>query len=171
MKELKIIFIPGWGMEEGVWTLVLPYFKEYSVRCINWRNVKEQSEFAGRIIDVAKDENVIFLRKIVSGPSDQSYGIHVAKLAGIPRKVIERAKEILFNLEKKELDDSGTPKIAYRSAAKQDEAQFLLFQEDREIELLRKITNEILDLDLSALTPLQALNVLDSVKSRLKEKK
>jgi len=118
-----------------------------------------------------KDENVIFLRKIVSGPSDQSYGIHVAKLAGIPRKVIERAKEILFNLEKKELDDSGTPKIAYRSAAKQDEAQFLLFQEDREIELLRKITNEILDLDLSALTPLQALNVLDSVKSRLKEKK
>jgi len=61
MKELKIIFIPGWGMEEGVWTLVLPYFKEYSVQCINWRNVKEQSEFAGRIIDVAKDENVILV--------------------------------------------------------------------------------------------------------------
>lgn len=61
MKELKIIFIPGWGMEEGVWTLVLPYFKGYSVQCINWRNVKEQSEFAGRIIDVAKDENVILV--------------------------------------------------------------------------------------------------------------
>ncbi|HDR6314147.1 TPA: alpha/beta fold hydrolase [Bacillus thuringiensis] len=61
MKELKIIFIPGWGMEEGVWTLVLPYFKGYSVQCINWRNVREQSEFAGRIIDVAKDENVILV--------------------------------------------------------------------------------------------------------------
>ncbi|MCH4567696.1 MULTISPECIES: alpha/beta fold hydrolase [Bacillus] len=61
MKELKVIFIPGWGMEEGVWTLVLPYFKGYSVQCINWRNVKEQSEFAGRIIDVAKDENVILV--------------------------------------------------------------------------------------------------------------
>ncbi|MES5956581.1 alpha/beta hydrolase [Bacillus fungorum] len=61
MKELKIIFIPGWGMEEEVWTLVLPYFKGYSVQCINWRNVKEQSEFAGRIIDVAKDENVILV--------------------------------------------------------------------------------------------------------------
>ncbi len=48
-------------MEEGVWTLVLPYFKEYSVQCINWRNVKEQSEFAGRVIDVAKDENVILV--------------------------------------------------------------------------------------------------------------
>ncbi|PFV85827.1 transporter [Bacillus sp. AFS059628] len=61
MKELKIIFIPGWGMEENIWTLVLPYFKGYSVQCINWRNVKEQSEFSGRIIDVAKDENVILV--------------------------------------------------------------------------------------------------------------
>ena len=54
MKELKVIFIPGWGMEEDVWTLVLPYFKDYSVQCIDWRNVKEQSEFAGRIIEVAQ---------------------------------------------------------------------------------------------------------------------
>ncbi|MFB5249994.1 alpha/beta fold hydrolase [Bacillus cereus] len=61
MKELKIIFIPGWGMEEGVWTLVLPYFKGYSVQCVEWRNVKEQSEFTGRIIDVAQDENVILV--------------------------------------------------------------------------------------------------------------
>ncbi len=55
-----------------------------------------------------KDE-VIFLRKIVPGPSDQSYGIHVAKLAGIPRTVIDRAKEVLFNLEKLELDEAGAP--------------------------------------------------------------
>ena len=60
-ERAKDYFIPGWGMEEGVWTLVLPYFKEYSVQCINWRNVKEQSEFAGRIINVAKDENVILV--------------------------------------------------------------------------------------------------------------
>ncbi|WP_002145878.1 alpha/beta fold hydrolase [Bacillus cereus] len=61
MKELKIIFIPGWGMEEDVWTLVLPYFKGYSVQCVEWRNVKEQSEFEGRIIGVAHDENVILV--------------------------------------------------------------------------------------------------------------
>ncbi|GMR66176.1 MULTISPECIES: alpha/beta hydrolase [Bacillus] len=61
MKELKIIFIPGWGMEENIWDLVLPHFKEYPVQCIDWRNVKEQSEFAGRIIDVAKDENIILV--------------------------------------------------------------------------------------------------------------
>ncbi len=61
MKELKIIFIPGWGMEENIWDLVLPHLKEYSVQCIDWRNVKEQSEFAGRIIDVAQDDNVILV--------------------------------------------------------------------------------------------------------------
>ncbi|MBN2244887.1 MAG: DNA mismatch repair protein MutS [Candidatus Aminicenantes bacterium] len=118
-----------------------------------------------------KDENVIFLRKIVSGPSDQSYGIHVAKLAGIPRAVIDRAKEILFNLEKKELDDSGKPKIAYKSASNQDDSQFLLFQEDREMELLKQLQSEILSLNLSSLTPLQALNLLDSIKARLEKQK
>ncbi|MDM5464037.1 alpha/beta fold hydrolase [Bacillus cereus] len=61
MKELKVIFIPGWGMEEDVWTFVLPYFKDYPVQCLDWRNVKEQSEFAGRIIEVARDENVILV--------------------------------------------------------------------------------------------------------------
>ncbi|MBE5104100.1 alpha/beta hydrolase [Bacillus thuringiensis] len=61
MKELKIIFIPGWGMEENVWTLVLPYFKEYPVQCIDWRNVKEKSEFAERIIDVTHDDNVVLV--------------------------------------------------------------------------------------------------------------
>ncbi|MEK4735938.1 MULTISPECIES: alpha/beta fold hydrolase [Bacillus] len=61
MKELKVIFIPGWGMEEDVWNFVLPYFKDYPVQCLDWRNVKEQSEFAGRIIEVARDENVILV--------------------------------------------------------------------------------------------------------------
>ncbi|MBH0348994.1 MULTISPECIES: alpha/beta fold hydrolase [Bacillus] len=61
MKELKIIFIPGWGMEENIWDLVLPHFKKYPVQCIDWRNVKEQSEFADRIIDVAQDDKVILV--------------------------------------------------------------------------------------------------------------
>ena len=61
MNELKIIFIPGWGMEENIWDLVLPYFKGYSVQCIDWRNVKERSEFAERIIDVAHNDNVILV--------------------------------------------------------------------------------------------------------------
>ncbi|KFN03072.1 alpha/beta fold hydrolase [Bacillus clarus] len=61
MKELKLIFIPGWGMEEEVWSLLLPYFKEYSVRCVEWRNMKNDSEFVERVIEAAKDQNAILI--------------------------------------------------------------------------------------------------------------
>jgi len=116
-------------------------------------------------------DDVIFLRKIVPGPSDQSYGIHVAKLAGIPRPVVDRAKEILFNLEKKEFDDSGLPRIAYRSSKKRDKAQLLLFEQDREEEMMKEIIEEIEKCELSGLTPLAALNFLNEVRSRIEEMK
>ncbi len=115
-------------------------------------------------------DDIIFLRKIVPGPSDQSYGIHVAKLAGIPRPVIERAKEILFNLEKKELDDAGVPKIAYHSSARKNKSQLLLFQDDRERETLENLREELARCDTNALTPLDALNLLDQLKNMLENK-
>jgi DNA mismatch repair protein MutS len=114
-----------------------------------------------------KDE-VLFLRKINPGPSDQSYGIHVAKLAGIPRDVIDRAREILFNLEKQELDEAGTPRLAYRARQGQDRNQLLLFEEDRELATLREMKEDIDALDLASLTPLEALNILNGLKGRLK---
>jgi len=113
-------------------------------------------------------DDIIFLRKIVSGPSDQSYGIHVAKLAGIPRSVVDRAKEILFNLEKQELDDSGLPRLACRSSKKRDKAQLLLFKEDRKQELLRDIEDEIEKCDISGFKPLDALNFLSQLKEKIK---
>jgi len=117
-----------------------------------------------------KDE-VIFLRKILPGPSDQSYGIHVAKLAGIPRSVIERAKEVLFNLEKLELDDAGLPRMAYRSQRKRDKSQLLLFEEEREQEKLRELKEKIKECDISSLTPLAALNFLNELKEKLSREK
>jgi len=114
-------------------------------------------------------DDIIFLRKIVSGPSDQSYGIHVAKLAGIPRSVVDRAKEILFNLEKQELDDSGLPRLAYRSSKKRDKAQLLLFKEDRKQALLKDIEDEIEKCDISELKPLDALNFLSQLKEKIKK--
>jgi DNA mismatch repair protein MutS len=114
-----------------------------------------------------KDE-VIFLRKIVPGPSDQSYGIHVAKLAGVPRTVIDRAKEVLFNLEKLELDETGAPRIAYRTRAKRDKAQLLLFREEQEQETLRELRDEIRGCDISVLTPLEAMNLLHALKEKIK---
>jgi DNA mismatch repair protein MutS len=116
-------------------------------------------------------DDIIFLRKIVSGPSDQSYGIHVAKLAGIPRPVIERAKEILFNLEKKELDAAGLPKIAYHSSKPRDRSQMLLFEGDREREALENLREEIENRDLNSITPLEALSFLNELKDKLSQKK
>ncbi len=63
-------------------------------------------------------DQIIFIRKIVEGGADKSYGIHVARLAGLPRPVIERAKEVLRNLEEAELTPEGQPKIAQHEHAK-----------------------------------------------------
>lgn len=116
-------------------------------------------------------DSIIFLRKIVPGPSDQSYGIHVAKLAGVPRPVIDRAKEILFNLEKQELDDTGLPWIAYCSTRRRDKSQLLLFKEDRELETLKDIREKIETMEISSLRPLDALNLLNEWKESIKGKK
>ena len=58
------------------------------------------------------NDEIIFLRKIISGGADKSYGIQVARLAGLPEKVLHRAREVLFNLEKREFDEVGVPRIA-----------------------------------------------------------
>jgi len=114
-------------------------------------------------------EDIVFLRKIVAGPSDQSYGIHVAKLAGIPRDVIGRAREILFNLERQELDESGQPRLALPSFCSRDKSQGLLFEKDRRQVLLEDIREDITGTDLGGLTPLEALNILHRLQERLKK--
>jgi len=114
-------------------------------------------------------EDIVFLRRILPGPSDQSYGIHVAKLAGIPREVLGRAREILFNLERQELDEAGQPVLAQPSFRRRDKSQGLLFEEDRRQELLETVREEIVQSDLSGLTPLDALNLLNKLQEKLKE--
>jgi DNA mismatch repair protein MutS len=75
-------------------------------------------------------DRIAFLRKIVPGGSDKSYGIQVARLAGLPQEVVDRAKEILANLEEGELAESGQPKIAKRRAGPRgrDDRQMDLFK-------------------------------------------
>jgi DNA mismatch repair protein MutS len=109
-------------------------------------------------------DDVIFLRKIVAGPSDRSYGIHVAKLAGIPSDVIGRAREILFNLEKREFDETGQPRTGYRTSGRRDKSQGLLFAEDRDLASLEEIRDRIEKCDVSGMTPVEALNFLDDLK-------
>lgn len=106
---------------------------------------------------------VVFLRKVVDGVADRSYGVQVAKLAGIPPAVTDRAKEILRNLEKQQLDVGGRPRLAEHAGAPPlADVQLDLFrgQEELVVDTLRR-------LDLDTLTPLAALNVLASLRARL----
>jgi DNA mismatch repair protein MutS len=106
---------------------------------------------------------VIFLRQIVEGEANRSYGIQVARLAGLPQKVIDRAKEILSNLEKGELDSAGMPKIA---TSKSSPAKLpppvqpsLFFRPD-------SVRSELKRVRIDQLTPLDALNFLNELKKK-----
>jgi DNA mismatch repair protein MutS len=108
-------------------------------------------------------EKIIFLRKIMEGGTNRSYGIQVARLAGVPAEVITRAKEILRNLENGELDEAGMPKIARgRKTDRKNANQLSLFSGQRDA-----VLEEILGLDPMNLTPLDALHHLSDWKQRL----
>ena len=106
---------------------------------------------------------IIFLRKIVEGGTNRSYGIQVARLAGLPQKVIDRAKEILSNLEKGELDALGMPKIATTkipALKPQPPLQPSLFNQPD------PVRSELKRIKTDQLTPLEALNILDELKKK-----
>jgi DNA mismatch repair protein MutS len=110
------------------------------------------------------NDEIVFLRKVQEGAADKSYGIQVARLAGLPVDVIGRAKEILNTLENNSFDLQGQPVIA----GKQKEAGILqldLFKEDFRKEVIEAIQAA----DLNDLTPIQALNLLAELKSKLKQ--
>jgi DNA mismatch repair protein MutS len=111
-----------------------------------------------------KDE-IVFLRRVVPGSSDKSYGIQVARLAGLPRSVVERAAEVLANLEAAEYDPSGRPRLARGKKAPATAAgpgQMMLFTgpEQRVVERLRGA-------DLDRLSPLDALTLLHELRGEL----
>lgn len=106
------------------------------------------------------EDQVVFLHRIVPGGADRSYGIHVARLAGIPQDVNERAREILAQLEANKLDRYGQPKIA-PAPKKSGAIQMTLFQWQE-----NEIVDEIKSLDLASMTPLQALQLLESYQRR-----
>jgi DNA mismatch repair protein MutS len=113
-------------------------------------------------------DTVIFLRKIKPGPSDRSYGLQVARLAGLPEEIIKRAREILFNLERQELDEEGRPRLAYH-LNQQNKSQLLLFPEDRERVGLEEIKEKIKSLEPEKLTPLQALQIIAELREEIKK--
>lgn len=106
-------------------------------------------------------DEIIFLRKIEDGPADKSYGIQVARLAGVPDSVLSRAKEVLHNLEKEELNEAGTPKLATRKG-KKTRKQLDLFSAGNDA-----VVAELLLLDPSTLSPSEALDKLIELKKKI----
>ena len=107
-----------------------------------------------------KGEDIIFLRKIVKGGTDESYGIHVARLAGVPKVVTQKANEILRSLERKNI---LTGKKEDKKDKKQVEGQFDLYNYK-----LAEIAHEIDKINLNELTPIDALNTLVRIKEKMK---
>jgi DNA mismatch repair protein MutS len=139
-------------------TLFATHYHELTELALTKERVKNYNvavkEWAGEII---------FLRKIVEGGTNRSYGIQVARLAGLPEKVIDRAKEILSNLEKGELDAMGMPKIATTKGPASKPKPLLqpsLFAQPD------SIRSELGKIKTDQLTPLEALNILDQLKKK-----
>jgi DNA mismatch repair protein MutS len=115
------------------------------------------------------EDEIVFLRKIVEGGADKSYGIHVARLAGMPGEVIQRAKVILTNLEAETLDVDGKPKFATIKNKEEEEdkpKQLSLFNPPQNV-----VIEELKNLDTSKITPIEALNKLHKLKDKLEEQK
>ncbi len=106
-----------------------------------------------------KGEDIIFLRKIVPEGTDESYGVHVAKLAGVPQVVTRRANEILRSLERKNV---LTGKSAEKESKKQTAGQLDMYNYK-----LAEIAQEIDKIDLNQLTPIDALNTLVKIKEKM----
>ncbi len=111
-------------------------------------------------------DRVIFLRTIVEGGTNRSYGIEVARLAGVPGEVVSRAREVLGNLEKGELDEIGMPKIGRSrlSRRKTPMGQLDLFTGKE-----NRLINELKEADVSQMTPLEALNRISEWQKLVKD--
>jgi DNA mismatch repair protein MutS len=111
------------------------------------------------------NNKVIFLRKLKRGGSEHSFGIHVARMAGMPRSVVTRADEILKELELSQ-DKKELAKPIAEIAGHREGMQLSFFQLDDPV--LKQIRDEILEIDIDNLTPVEALNKLYSIKKLLK---
>jgi DNA mismatch repair protein MutS len=113
---------------------------------------------------VEKGEDIVFLRKLIRGGADRSYGIQVGRLAGLPTAVVERAREILMTLEEDEGERKSRREQAAQKLRKQPAVQLTFFEERK-----HPVVEELLGLNVLALTPIEALNLLYQLQAKAKE--
>ncbi|MFR9165751.1 MAG: DNA mismatch repair protein MutS [Dysgonomonas sp.] len=143
-----------------------PKFKAKTLFATHYHELNEMEKSFKRIknynVSVKEmDNKVIFLRKLVKGGSEHSFGIHVAKMAGMPQSIVKRANEILKQLESNNRKE-GISRPINDIAEKREGFQLSFFQLDDPI--LSQVRDEILSLDVNNLTPMDALNKLNEIK-------
>jgi len=143
-----------------------PKSKAKTMFATHYHELNEMEKSFGRVknfnVSVKEVGNkVIFLRKLVPGGSNHSFGIHVARMAGMPPSVVRRADEILLQLEDTHRKE-GLSKPLEGMAEKREGFQMSIFQLDDPV--LKQIRDEIKNLDINQLTPLEALNKLNDIK-------
>tara|TARA_R110000796_G_scaffold41772_4_gene103582 strand:+ start:175409 stop:178021 length:2613 start_codon:yes stop_codon:yes gene_type:complete len=141
-------------------TLFATHYHEINEMATTFNRIKNYNVSVKELKD-----NVLFLRKLTPGGSEHSFGIHVAKMAGMPQQVISKANKILKKLEKSHSSEELTDKL--QSA--QNEMQLSFFNLDDP--LLEQIKEEITHLDINTLTPVEALMKLNEIKRLLTKKK
>ena len=141
-------------------TLFATHYHELNEMTVTFERIKNFNVSVKELKDT-----IIFLRKLVSGGSNHSFGIHVAKLAGMPNQVIHRASKILKQLEKNQTSEEVKETL---KEVHQDEMQLSFFQLDDP--LLEDLREEILTTNLDTLTPIEALMKLNEIKRMLIKK-
>lgn len=141
-------------------TLFATHYHELNEMTVTFERIKNFNVSIKELKDT-----IVFLRKLVSGGSNHSFGIHVAKLAGMPNQVIHRASKILKQLEKNQTSEEVKETL---KEVQQDEMQLSFFQLDDP--LLEDLREEILTTNLDALTPIEALMKLNEIKRMLIKK-
>ena len=124
----------------------MPRFKNYNIAVKEW------------------NDEIIFLRKLVEGGTNRSYGIQVARLAGIPRDVIMRAKKILYHIENSNHNAQGLSILSQEENPLKGPVQLNLFQRSSQL-----IIEKLQQIDISKMTPLDALNVLNDLQDEVKD--
>lgn len=141
-------------------TLFATHYHELNEMTNSFKRIKNYNVSVKELKD-----NVLFLRKLMQGGSEHSFGIHVAKMAGMPQQVIQKANKILKKLEKSHSGEELTGKLQ----SVQNEMQLSFFNLDDP--LLEQIKEEIIHLDINTLTPVEALMKLNEIKRMLSKKK
>ena len=141
-------------------TLFATHYHELNEMTVTFERIKNFNVSVKELKDT-----IVFLRKLVSGGSNHSFGIHVAKLAGMPNQVIHRASKILKQLEKNQTSEEVKETL---KEVHQDEMQLSFFQLDDP--LLEDLREEILTTNLDTLTPIEALMKLNEIKRMLIKK-